>query len=66
MAQNKPPKRKCKGQILIPFDGAAIENLKFDFTSVTNEEFEAIIDSNCLELELEKPIGRKRKWTIEN
>ena len=66
MAQNKPPKRKSKGQILIPFDGVAIENLKFDFTSVTNEEFEAIIDSNSLELEIDKPIGRKRKWTIEN
>jgi hypothetical protein len=66
MSQNKPPKRKSKGQILIPFDGVAIENLKFDFTSVTNEEFEAIIDSNSLELELEKPIGRKRQWTIEN
>jgi len=66
MAQNKPPKRKSKGQILIPFDGVAIENLKFDFTSVTNEQFEAIIDNNSLELELEKPLGRKRKWTIEN
>lgn len=66
MSQNKPLKRKIKGQILIPFDGVAIENLKFDFTSVSNEEFEAIIDSNSLELVLDKPIGRKRKWTIEN
>ena len=66
MAQNKPTKSKSKGQILIPFDGVSIENLKFDFTSVSNKEFEAIIDSNSLELELDKPIGRKRKWTIEN
>jgi hypothetical protein len=66
MRVNKPNKRKIKSQISIPFEGIAVENLKFDFTSVSIEEFEAIIDSNILELELEKPLGRKRKWTIEN
>ncbi len=66
MRVNKPNKRKIKSQISIPFEGIAVENLKFDFTSVSIEEFEAIIDCNSLELELEKPLGRKRKWTIDN
>ena len=66
MRVNKPAMRKIKSQISIPFEGVATENLMFDFNSVSNEEFEAIIDHNSLNLELEKPLGRKRKWTIEN
>jgi hypothetical protein len=66
MRVNKLNKQKIKSQISIPFDGMAIENLRFDFTSVSNEEFDEIIDNNSLELELGKPIGRKRKWTLDS
>jgi hypothetical protein len=59
-------KRKINNQRLIPFDGIAIENLEFDFNSVSKEEFNEIIETNNLELQLEFPLQRKRKWTIEN
>jgi len=62
----KPKKRKKNNQRLIPFDGVDIENLEFDFNSVSKKEFKEIIETNNLELQLEFPLQRKRKWTIES
>ena len=63
MASNR---HKIKNQRVLPFTETNIENLEFDFNSITKEEFNEIISTSNLEFDLEIPIGRKRKWTIEN
>lgn len=65
MKPSKSNKRKINNQRLIPFGGVSTENLEFDFTSVSKEEFNEIVENNILELEFELPHQRKRKWTIE-
>jgi len=62
----KSSKQKIKNQGLLPFEGNNISNLEFNFNSVTKEEFDKIIHTNNLDEEIDLPISRKRKWTIEN
>jgi len=63
-SSNKSSKKKIKNQGLLPFDGNNISNLEFNFNSVSKEDFDNIIQTNYLDIDL--PVSRKRKWTIEN
>lgn len=58
-------KHKTKIQSTLPFEGNKIINLEFNFNSVSKEEFDKIIETK-LSIDIDSPIGRKKKWTIEN